>query len=510
MSLVPSWVDFTDRDFDALAARGRDLIRSVYPDWTDFQVHNFGNILIDSFFFVGDVLDFYNENQAREGRWAFVQHRKNAIALAKLINYTLSGASPASADLVFTLENGPLPGDVILYGATSSSPRQIRTLAITDPIIGELQETITIPAGSPAGTQVAGTWKHSIKKHHSRVSTGLPNFRIPLPVGPYLDNSASVSSTGEGSGWIQVSNFLNSGPTSLHFMVVVNHYDKAEVVFGDGTNGKVPTGTVNSDYEVGGGKDGNVDPDALQKIVSSVTDTLGNLANVSVTNPAKAEGGAPREEVAAAKVNAPSSLRVLNRTVAREDYEINALRVSSVGRALMLTANEQEGMPENWGRLYIIPKSGGTASQAMKDDVYEMVTVTYPNTITFQLEVADAVYQVIDIRARIWIREGYTPAGVKADILEELGEYFAPVDENGTANPNVDFGFNYKDEDGEPAGEMAWSDVFNVVRDSAGCRKVDPDSFLLNGARDDVQLDNHKFPKLGTLTLVDGATGTEI
>ena len=56
---------------------------------------------------------------------------------------------------------------------------------------------------------------------------------------------------------------------------------------------------------------------------------------------------------------------------------------------------------------------------------------------------------------------------------------------------------------------IALSDVFNVVRDVAGVRKVGdgPDDFLLNGAREDVPIDVREFPALGEVTLLNGDTG---
>jgi hypothetical protein len=73
----------------------------------------------------------------------------------------------------------------------------------------------------------------------------------------------------------------------------------------------------------------------------------------------------------------------------------------------------------------------------------------------------------------------------------------------------VDFGFNFKDAAGDPAGEIALSDVFNVIRDVAGVRKIGdgPDDFLLNGAREDVPIDVREFPALGEITLLNGDTG---
>ena len=58
MALLAQASDFTDRDFDALRLRLQSLVRSVFPEWTDFNVANFGNLLLELYAFVGDVLGF--------------------------------------------------------------------------------------------------------------------------------------------------------------------------------------------------------------------------------------------------------------------------------------------------------------------------------------------------------------------------------------------------------------------------------------------------------------------
>lgn len=527
MALLPTSYDYTDRDFDALRERLIDLATSVFPDWTDFEIANFGNIMMEMFCFVGDVVTFYEDKQAPEGRWLFVQLRKNAIALAKLIGYELSGATAATADTVISLVNGPLPGDVNIPIFS-----EIRTEEVTDPIRGQIQEAATIPAGNLSSSDV--TWEHSIKRQSIFSSNGLADQEFFLPFSPYLDGSLEISTTSFPTGWEEVDNFLESGPNDLHFTVEVDQNDHATVTFGDNVNGKIPPNgdTVTGDHKTGGGTEGNVEAGTLKRIIGTFQDTLGNPAYLVASNEFRASGGEPRETVAAARLQAPASLRVLNRTVAREDFEINALRVGGVGRALMLSSNEDTGIEENRGRLYIIPSSGSVPSSALKSAVLTMVTDTYPKTITFQVEVLDPAYLDIDVTASIWIREGYTAAQVKADIQTALVYYFEPIITDGSPligrevvvngatlklaagmpNPNVDFGYNYKDEDGNPAGEIAWSDIFNEVRDIAGVRKIGagPDDFLLNNVSDDVPIAVHQFPQLGDVVIKDGETGNQI
>jgi len=83
---------------------------------------------------------------------------------------------------------------------------------------------------------------------------------------------------------------------------------------------------------------------------------------------------------------------------------------------------------------------------------------------------------------------------------------------NGLANPDIDFGANLKNEQGAIDGEVVWSDVLNVVRDTEGVRKVDEslNGFLLNGVRQSIPLLPIEFPQLTTVSLFNSATGDAI
>ncbi len=509
MSILPASMDYSDKDFESLRARIFDLIRSVYPNWTADAIGNFGNILVEGFCFVGDVLNFYQDQQAREGRFGHVQLRKNMIALAKLIGYELPGATAATCDVELTITNADQLVGIV---TPSKTPVVVGSRAITSPVKGELQGSVVFDLSSGETSKVF-SWRHSITQTPYVVaSTGKADQRILMPFGPFLQNTDAVETPTQGP-WEKVDSFFNSGPNDAHYRVEVDQNDRAEFIFGDNKNGVIPVGNITCRYEIGGGIAGNVEADALQKVEGTFVDSIGNAAYVTATNAVDAEGGAPREEVEAARVNAPESLRVLSRTVAREDYEINAKRVPGVGRTLMLTSNEEVSIGENRGKLFVIPTTGGTPSSAMIDDVKTMVTITYPNTVTFQLEVLPAVYKAIDVRAVVYLRNNIAASVARAAIVNALEDFFEPMLADGTANPNVDFGWNYKDADDNPAGEVAWSDVFNIVRDlTQYLRKVDAGSsgFTLNGVRDDISIPNWQFPALGNVVIINGDNGTEL
>jgi hypothetical protein len=195
--------------------------------------------------------------------------------------------------------------------------------------------------------------------------------------------------------------------------------------------------------------------------------------------------------------------------VAREDFEIHARKVPGVARALMLTSNEDLTLPENSGVLYVVPLGGGLPTPALKNLVLKQVTEVYPCTLTFQVSVQDPVYRPLDVEARVFLRSGASPAAVRDRIRANLAVFSRITEPDGTPNRRIDFGFNVRDAEGNPAGEVAWSDVLNVIRDTDGVRKLGdgPYDLKLNGLPADVKLGRKDFPVLRTVTLLNGDTG---
>ncbi len=497
MGLLTQAKDLTDKDFDSLRLRLQSLVRSVFPDWTDFNVANFGNILLELYAFVLDVLVVYQDNQARESRLLTATQRKNLIALCKLLGFRPAGARAATVEESFALAVAPIANVVLPQGT------RVRTASVTEPIVFQLLSDVVIPAGA-APPIMTGILEDSAPQDELFASTGLPNQEVVLPATPFLDSSAQVEA-GNGD-YFEAQNFLSSTATDRHFIVVVDQADRATIRFGNGVNGAIPSGTITVRYKTGGGAAGNVNAGTLTRLEGSFADVEGNPVSIAATNPRPASGGSDRESIAQIQTLAPESIRVLSRTVSREDYEVNARRLPEVARALMLTSNEDPGIAENTGILFVIPRGGGVPSQALKDAVKRQVTVVFPNTLTFQVAVQDPSYLPVDIQATIFLRQGANAKVVRAAIEKALASFFAVSLPDGTPNPQVDFGWNLKNANGDPASEIAFSDVFNVVRDVAGVRKIGdgPDDFLINGAPGDLVLGTREFPVLGRVDLLNG------
>jgi hypothetical protein len=500
MAVLPTNLDFTDRDFDSLRARLEALLRSVFPDWTDFQVANFGVLMMEMYAFVGGILNFYQDNQAGESRIVTATQRKNLIALSKLIGFSPSGNFAATAELTVTLSEPPVGDFTLAIG------QEVRTKQVTSPVKFQLLAVASIPAASDPPTTTVDV-ENSVVQAESFTSSSLPNQEFELGEIPFIDSSLAVVAA--DGAYTEVENFLSSTATDRHFVVVVDQNDRATIKFGNAVNGTIPQGTIDVDYKTGGGSIGNVEAGNIEVIDGAFTDDLGNPVQITITNAVKASGGVDRDTVEQIRQEAPEELRVLNRTVAREDYEINAKRLPQVARALMTTSNEDPGVDENAGKLYVIPVGGGTPTQTLKDAVEEQVTVTFPNTLTFVVEVVDPIYLTINVSARVYRATGFSQTDTRDAIQDALDAFFALDNADGSENTDIDFGFNFKDVDGNPSGEIAWSTILAIVENTDAVRKVGDqvNDFSLNGVDDDVAITVREFPILGTLTLIDGDTG---
>ncbi len=502
MAILAQGVDYTDKDFDSIRLRLFALIESVFPTWTARQVANFGNMLVEQRAFVAGVLLKYQDNQARESRWSQATQRKSLLALTKMLPFEAGTATASQVDVTLSIV-AAATGDLLFEAGVVCRTRGV------SPVQFRILSDTTLQAGQ---TQIIGvTAENSESIQDIFTSPGTPDLEVELSATPYIDGSVIVIA---GNGvFTEVDNFLDSTSSDLHFTVLVDQNDRATLRFGDGIAGQVPTGTITADYKIGGGTQGQVEATTVAVIEGVfIPEGEANPVQVTCVNPAASTTAVNRDSTALIREQAPLSLRVLTRTVAREDYEILAKTVTGVSRALMLTSDQDTAIQENSGFLFIIPTGGGVPTQALKDAVEAKVTVEFPNTLTFNLTVSDSLFLVVNVSTTVFPEIGANPTTLDTAIRANLAAFFAIEGEDGLANPDIDYGFNFIEETGDPVGELPWSDIQNVIRDTIGVKKMEPGEagLLLNGARDDVTLLLREFPTLGSVQILNGNTGSPL
>ncbi len=514
MAILPRNSDYTSKDFDSIRARLIQLVQSVFPTWTQFQVANFGIVLLEMFSWVGDVLTVYQDNQAGESRIVTARQRRNLLALVKLLGYVPELAGPATTDLSISVDGTLADNCVIAAGQV------FRTQSGDIPF--QLLAPLTLTPSTPAGVR---TVENSTNETDVYAGNGLPSQSTFLATTPFL----SIVSVNDGSDYAQVENFLFSNPTDRHYTISVDDNDRAKITFGDNVSGRAPTANVTIIYKIGGGAIGNVDAGTITKVDGTILDNSSNSVKLIVTNSNAATGGADRETAASIKIKAPVSIRAPRTSVAREDFEIHAKELPGVARALMLTHEQNPtGIPDNTGVLYVVPEGNppGAPSVGLLDAVRKLFVggtqskPKYPSPLTFGVTTVAAPYLTVTISARVYLKKGLDEQVIGNEIRRRLNDFFNPIVstqeladalgvEVGAPNPQIDFGFNLRNLSAAATpplqGQIAISDIENIIRDTVGVRKIAPEEpgLLVNGYRfQDVALTDNQFPKIGSSILI--------
>jgi len=195
-------------------------------------------------------------------------------------------------------------------------------------------------------------------------STGVANFELETNQDYYIDNTMEVYV--EDELWSEVDNFLSSKATDKHYQVKLGDDDRATIVFGDGSTGKVPptgVGNIEANYRWGANEDGNVGSNTI------TLDQTGLTYVSDIFNPRPASGwaqaeGATDESLAQAKISGPASLRTKDVAVGPEDVELMSVQYTDDNGASPFSRARafEEGFGPKTVELVVVASGGNLAS----------------------------------------------------------------------------------------------------------------------------------------------------
>ncbi len=462
--------------------------------------------------FMLEVLVKRINNAARQSRITTVTQMAAALGLFRLIGYNPPGRQAATVAIVFTLasvlsEDVPIP---VGYSMKTGGTDSLTYRALEASVISAGQLTATVQ------------FKNDEMQQDFFLSNGRKNQKFLLTYSPLVfngDNTAAATIAAANGSYTQApnNNLFYSGRADKHYEIYSDDLERGVIRFGDGVNGEVPVGQIQVDYETGGGLRGNVASGLIDVPVGNLLTTLGNLVTFTAENEDDSSGGDDRPTLGRLKWLAPLTQTASPVTVKRSDFATRAMNVSGVDRAIAVTNNQDAGISDNTTHIYIVPSGGGTASETLQGTVKALFkgdAAPYPTTETHQVEVFSAIYRTVDWRVVVYLREGVTEARARAAIVAARDTYFATrvtSDDpaiDGAPNPDIDFGGNLKNADGDVDGRLSWSDMLNVVRDLTQVRRIEPvQGFLVNEEQGDVLLLPSEFPEAGNIIMINGATG---
>lgn len=99
--LSPS-VDYTSRDYAALREELIIRMKSRIPEWTGNDPADFGLAIIESFAYMGDLVNYYVDRIANESYLLTATQRQSLLNLASMYGYYPKGYVSATTDVTFT------------------------------------------------------------------------------------------------------------------------------------------------------------------------------------------------------------------------------------------------------------------------------------------------------------------------------------------------------------------------------------------------------------------------
>ena len=103
--LVSKEVNYLGRDFTDIRNNLIEFAKNYFPNqYNDFNEASPGMMFVEMASYVGDVLNYYVDNQFRETLLQFAEERKNVLAIAQSYGYKPKLATPASVQLSVSVE----------------------------------------------------------------------------------------------------------------------------------------------------------------------------------------------------------------------------------------------------------------------------------------------------------------------------------------------------------------------------------------------------------------------
>jgi hypothetical protein len=419
-------VDYTSKDYASIREDMLAQITDVFPTWTSRDPADFGIVLIELFAYMGDIINYYIDRSANEAFMTTASQRDSVLYLARLLGYNPTTVVAATVTLKFFNTNATTK--------TIPAGTQVATSASTTggtQIIFETNSTVTVPAISgtiPGEITVLATQGETVTETLAPASTGEINQVRELTYSPLIQNSIDI--VAGASAFTEVPYLIDYNNYDPVFVVQTNADGVSFVVFGDGISGRVPASgaTISATYRIGGGTIGNVGANLLKSIIKSSV-ALSSLSGVTVNNLAAATGGAEEETTDSIRVNAPNSIRALNRAVSLADYSALCVEagVSKANSVADVYTSVTVYVAPSAGELGVTSISGTTPSSQFTGTTVPLLTnylvgkVPANTTVTFQ----PPTYVPVSVVATITTLPQYKNSLVSTAINSAVAELLA-------------------------------------------------------------------------------------
>lgn len=374
MSTSNNWLNPYQRSFNDIKAKLISELRLQIPEITDYSEGNIFVIIISIFAAIAEVIHYYIDNMAREAFLPTARRYSSLYKHAKLVDYHIKSAIPATVDVIlYKNDNTPIGQDITIPLNTEFTSSDGKTWISTKTVIWYKDSYyVTIPliqqklVGEPDRIQLGNI----LSPDSIIYITDIPSDQ------KYTEGSMNLYINDEP--WILVNTFAYSSSRDKVFKVEVDEQLRPYIKFGDGQFGMKPeyNATVQASYSLTYGSAGNIATNNFTTVPQNIQIID---SKIIINNVIPATGGSDYETFNMLKNHIPLSIKTLGVAITKEDFEAIAKMVGGVDKAY---ANYVCG---RYVEIYITPDGGGEASSALLDSVEK--TISKSKVITTSIEV---------------------------------------------------------------------------------------------------------------------------
>jgi len=398
---------FTDYSFDKLLKQFQDRVK-LKATWKDTYRSSTGQMLIELFSYLGELVLYYIERRAEESYLDTAKLKSSVMNIVRILNYKPKRKVSSKGVVRFVLDN-PHDKKIFIPKFTEAETQDgTKFLTVKDAIIvpGQLEIDVEAIQGSLVETTRSATGLAYQEYHIDDVDVEEDNLWI------YID----------GEEWTAVDSFILSENTSKHYRIRPELDDTLTVVFGDGVRGKTPPNgaEILIRYIKTAGKEGNVyETGKIVKLNSLIFDEDEKLVqDISVTNSSLFLGGDDAESIEEIKYYAPKVFKTGDRAVHKEDFQVLLQSYPGVASSNVWGENE-EGSPNynmfNTIRISMVLQDWQLPTETFQNEVVDYLTGKSLLTVRYEFILPEIieVEPTLDVK----VKKGYS-FGLMQDAIE--------------------------------------------------------------------------------------------
>lgn len=406
-------LDSVNYGFDMIQA---ELIERVSRSeaWDDTYRSATGQMLIELYAYVANLVLFLIERQADESYIGTARKKSSIVNLVQLVGYSPKRKKSSTGTLKFTLEEASSKKVYIPKDTVVQTNNGIKFLVKEDVVI------------MPGETEIAVTAIQGERSTSIKTATGAANFVVDIPSQDVEHDSIEV--TVAGQRWSKVEFFVSSTAQSLHYKETVTPEGVVQIKFGGGKFGKIPEygQQVVIKYIDSKGIDGNVyQVGKINTVVSKIQDEDGQPVNISVMNMDLFLGGDKEEDVEEIREEAPRVTKTADRAVSKEDHITFLEGIGGVANANVWGEAEQE--PPNLAKMNMVSmcvlmQEWLSPTADKKKEIASFLVTRSMETIRYEFIPADIVDVIVscDVNAN----QGYVLSVLEDTVINKLQSLF--------------------------------------------------------------------------------------